>query len=137
MKTGFPFTSSVQQGADLGERMVRAMENSFQKGFDRVVIIGGDCFEMTPAIIHEAFQRLHVCDCVIGPATDGGYYLIGLRRSIPDIFQSVPWGTSAVLNRTIQALHATPYSHCLLDRLSDVDTMEDVLDYEALRELVK
>ena len=130
---GFYFKSHVQKGADLGERMSNAFMESFNKGYDKVVLIGSDCFELTPEVICEAFDKLQKTDCVIGPANDGGYYLIGLSKEISELFSGIIWGSSGVLNQTIHILDNKMISYSLLSALNDVDTIEDVLKYSKLR----
>ncbi|MGL5059361.1 MAG: TIGR04282 family arsenosugar biosynthesis glycosyltransferase, partial [Microcoleus sp.] len=85
---------------DLGTRMLAAFESSFNSGVEKVVIIGTDCPSLTTEILTEAFDELSKNDLVLGPAKDGGYYLIGLRRSHPELFQGIKWGTDEVFVKT-------------------------------------
>ncbi|MDH5612325.1 MAG: TIGR04282 family arsenosugar biosynthesis glycosyltransferase, partial [Gammaproteobacteria bacterium] len=89
----------TQQGADLGERMSLAIKQSLQT-FKRVVLIGTDAPSLTVAQIEIAINKLEANDVVIAPAEDGGYVLIGMSRHCEDVFQSVPWGSDAVLETT-------------------------------------
>ncbi len=78
----------MQGDGDLGDRMSQAFQSSFDKGTDAVVIIGTDCPELTAPLLEKAFQELHLHDLVLA-AVDGGYYLIGLRRPVPQLFQAI------------------------------------------------
>ncbi len=117
----------VRQGkGDLGRRMDRAFTDSFGEGMRRVVLIGTDCPGIRPDHLARAFQVLERKDVVLGPAGDGGYYLIGLRQSAHELFEGVPWGTGEVLERTLYAAAARGSKVELLDRLDDVDRPEDI-----------
>ena len=96
--------SYVPQGeGDLGLRLERAFDEAFNQGDERVVLIGSDCPALTGRIVDEALAGLNEKDLVLGPAQDGGYYLIGLRQPAPGLFQTMPWGTDQVLTETRQA----------------------------------
>lgn len=116
----------LQVGDNLGQRMASAFHASFQDGDDRVVIIGTDCPELTPEVPMAAFQHLHHHDIVLGPATDGGYYLIGLRRAVPELFTGIHWGTSEVLAATLAIAARHSLAIALLPTLSDIDRPEDL-----------
>ncbi len=121
----------VPQGqGDLGRRMGLAFAESFEQGMRRVVIVGTDCPGIRPAHLARAFHALRRRDVVIGPARDGGYYLIGLRRPAPDLFDGIPWGTGEVLQRTLEAAAASSRRVALLDPLEDVDRPEDIRVWE-------
>lgn len=114
----------AEQGdGDLGERMARAFQEHFDAGAERVVIIGCDCPSNHWKNILKSFQTLESSDCVIGPASDGGYYLIGLTRPMPELFQGLEWGTKNVLAQTLAATSCKP---TLLPELDDVDLPEDI-----------
>lgn len=121
--------SCLQHGGELGEKMQSAFEETFAKGYKQVVIIGTDCPEITTDIINKAFKKLNDFDVVLGPAKDGGYYLLGLKNIIPDLFKNIPWSTSKVLEITIGHLVQQQFSHTTLDTLSDIDTAQDWEDY--------
>jgi len=125
----FHFTYHVQQGADIGERMGNAMESSFAEGAEKVVLVGGDCPGVYPALFDRAFQLLATHDLVLGPAFDGGYYLIGLRRPSPKLFEGIAWSTETVLSQTLHKASALGLRYTLVDRLHDVDTVEDLQHY--------
>ncbi len=118
------FQKYVQQGTDLGERI----EHAFTKAFathNKVVIIGSDCASLTPAIVASAFEQLDHSPFVVGPALDGGYYLLGMTQFTPSLFQNMPWSTAAVLPTTLQRIEALNASYTLLPTLSDIDFEED------------
>ena len=117
---------ALQIGLDLGERMDNAFNTGFDRGCDRIVLVGSDCPELTADILKEAFQALDHHPVVLGPAIDGGYYLVGLKQRLSNIFQGIPWGTGNVLEETRKALSSIGVSYALLERLSDVDTPEDL-----------
>lgn len=116
-----------EQGeGDLGERMRRAFETGFREGASAVVVIGADCPELTPALLNEAFGQLCLNPVVLGPATDGGYYLLGLRELVPQLFSRITWGTDTVLASSLAVLERANLAPYLLPRLSDIDRPEDL-----------
>ncbi len=124
------FSYYEQSGPDLGSRMSVAFEATFSKGYEHVALIGTDCPELDEFVIHEAFDVLNDADVCIGPARDGGYYLIALRAPAPGLFEEVPWGSSEVLESTVRAADALGLSAEGLPLLWDVDRPEDLIDYE-------
>lgn len=116
----------AQTGNDLGERMYDAFKQSFSNRYFRVVLIGSDCYTITPEIIQQAFRALREKDVVIGPAEDGGYYLIGMRRLIPKFFRDKAWSTSDVFLDTLLDVKEEGYSYEILPTLSDIDREEDL-----------
>ena len=120
------FIARLQKGNDLGERMLHAIESGFESGFHHVVLIGTDCYELNPAILDDAFSRLEQADAVIGPASDGGFYLIGMKRVIPELFLDRKWSNPVVLKETITILKQLDTSYELLEELSDIDTFDDL-----------
>jgi len=123
---GYAFKS--QHGADLGERMARSITDAFAQGFDRAIVIGSDIPDLPLAFIQESFAALETYDSVIGPAFDGGYYLIGFKQEsfLPEAFQGIEWGTDTVLTRTLNILGANQRTAYLLPPLRDIDTLEDL-----------
>jgi len=114
----------AEQGeGDLGDRMARAFEEHFEAGAERVVIVGCDCPSNGWKNIQKSFQGLEELDCVIGPASDGGYYLIGLIRPMPELFENIDWGTKRVLEQTLAAASEKPF---FLPELDDVDLPDDI-----------
>jgi uncharacterized protein len=119
------WTSAPQGAGDLGERMGRAFADAFARGERRVVLIGSDCPEVTAGDIVEAWSRLEEADVVLGPATDGGYWLIGLRGPQPMLFDQMPWSTAAVLAETLRRAEVAGLTVSRLRTLTDVDTEAD------------
>jgi rSAM/selenodomain-associated transferase 1 len=117
--------SFVQDGQDLGERMAHAFARSFESGMDKVVLIGTDCPTLQSHHLHEAFEALTHSDLVVGPATDGGYYLIGMKRRADYLFEGITWSTSQVLSETLNVASQNGLTTTLLQELNDIDTQED------------
>ncbi len=120
-----------QQGGDLGERMKTAFQKVFSEGVERALLIGSDVPGLGPEIVEEAFQVLDDCDVVIGPARDGGYYMIGFTASSfkPEVFDKIPWSTNAVYAATCRIMKAAELRiHCL-PLLRDIDTLQDLKEY--------
>ena len=115
-----------QPTGHLGARMAHAFDTAFDAGHTHVVLIGSDCLSLTPKHIAQAFEALQSHDCVIGPALDGGYYLLGLRHLMPSLFTHTQWGTDQVCQRTIQCLHTAKASHHVLEPLSDLDHPDQI-----------
>ncbi len=122
-----------QGDGDLGERMVLSIETALQAGHDRVIIIGTDCPGLNPEILQLAFQQLRDRDLMLGPAIDGGYYLIGMQRFIPELFVGISWGTSAVRQQTIEIATKLGLSLGDLPLLADIDRPEDLPIWEQLQ----
>ena len=125
---GYAFKS--QHGADLGERMARSTSDAFAQGFDRAIVIGSDIPDLPGAFIKESFDALETYDSVIGPAFDGGYYLIGFKQEsfLPEAFDGIEWGTDMVLTQTLGILGDHQRTAYLLPPLRDMDTVEDLRD---------
>lgn len=124
--SNFYFEKKLQQGDDLGERMSRAFHLGFKEGFEKILIIGSDCLAITAGIIEDGFNQLDVHDVVVGPSEDGGYYLIGSKQFIPELFQSIPWSTERVYPETIRAVEEQNLQYGVLPTLNDIDTEEDL-----------
>lgn len=118
-----------QSQGDLGQKMQQAVLRSFSQGASRVILIGTDCPDLTGAILATAFQFLENVDIVIGPAQDGGYYLLGLRYPIPELFEHIDWGTERVLAQTQANITQKHYKTYYLPVLSDIDRPEDWLTW--------
>ncbi len=120
-----------QRGADLGERMKNAFVDCFSVGFKSAVLIGSDFPDLPLKIIEDAFALLDSPgDAVIGPAADGGYYLIGLKTEtfLPDIFSNLPWSTTAVFSETLKILQACGQRTEILPEWHDVDARDDLIN---------
>jgi hypothetical protein len=115
-----------QSEGDIGDRMASAFQASFAAGMTAGVLIGSDCPDLNVSLMAEAFQLLRQHDLVLGPALDGGYYLIGLRRLIPELFTGIPWSTAEVLQQTITIAKRLGLAVAKLPLLSDVDRPEDL-----------
>ena len=117
-----------QAEADLGGRMRAAFEAAFAEGHRRVVIIGSDLPGLTAELLRAGFAGLDRHPVVLGPANDGGYYLLGLRRMIPEILHGIPWSTGEVFERTIERLRVLGITPARLPALGDVDVAADLPD---------
>lgn len=115
-----------QPAGDLGERLVQALHTAFAAGAKATVIIGSDCPELTAEILAKAFDALEQADLVLGPATDGGYYLMGLRAFVPELFESIAWSTERVLAQTLEIANRLGLSIACLPTLTDIDRPEDL-----------
>jgi rSAM/selenodomain-associated transferase 1 len=114
-----------QGSGDLGARLNRAFSEAFQRGCKRVVIIGSDCGDVEAADIRAAWASLRDHDLIIGPASDGGYWLIGLRREQPLLFENIAWSSREVLGQTLARAQSASLRTRLLRELADVDTEEE------------
>lgn len=129
------YSKYLQQGDDLGERMMNAFEYLFNKGYRQVAIIGSDCFNLNIEIIEQAFHNLKETDFTIGPSEDGGYYLLGMNTFFPKIFLNKKWSTDAVFFDSVNDIQSAGYTYKSLPTLSDVDTAEDYKKYSDLLDL--
>jgi len=123
---GPDFTTLAQPDADLGGRLIAGFDHAFAAGATRVIAIGSDCVEITPALLGEALDALRDHDAVVGPATDGGYWVIGLARPCPDVFTDVPFSREVTLAVTLDRMAEAGLSVQSLPVLSDVDRPEDL-----------
>ena len=124
-----------QEGIDLGERMANAISTEFEKGFNQIIIIGTDMWDLNQENIKKAFKDLNNSDIVIGPASDGGYYLLGIKKMIPDIFQNKKWGSQTVLKETLKDLKN--YKVSFLKEKNDIDLLEDLKKHPNLLNKLK
>jgi uncharacterized protein len=115
-----------QVGEDLGSRMRNAMAEARGLGFDPVVIVGTDCPTLPAEYVQEAFKRFKKSPLVLGPSTDGGYYLVGCSGAVPPIFDGVAWGTKSVLAQTLRRIAEKNLDATLLPFWYDVDTFQDL-----------
>lgn len=125
------FNKKMQQGDDLGERMENAFSELFELGYEKVIIIGSDLLDLTSYDVTEAFELLNDSETVIGPAKDGGYYLLGMKNLNTEVFKNKDWGTSSVLKATLENLQNSDIH--LLKELNDIDTFEDMQHYSELK----
>ncbi|MHA7942944.1 TIGR04282 family arsenosugar biosynthesis glycosyltransferase [Formosa sp. 3Alg 14/1] len=128
------FRKKLQQGNDLGERMKHAFSDLFQNNYQKVIIIGSDILDLNAEIIEDAFSQLEYHDTVIGPAKDGGYYLLGMKTLHANLFENKSWGTETVLQDSLKNLENK--SVYLLEELNDIDTFEDIKDYPQFKKFI-
>jgi rSAM/selenodomain-associated transferase 1 len=124
---------ATNRACDLGERLARAFDDLLVAPGDRAVILGADCPALDSDTLREAFAALAKHDAVLGPARDGGYYLIGLRRRSPDLFRDIEWSTARVLDQTVARAAQAGVTVQRLAALDDLDTPEDLLRWIACR----
>jgi len=129
------YSKKLQTGTDLGERMMNAFKEGFQAGFKNIIIIGSDMYHLNQSDLEEAFSKLEHHKYVIGPAEDGGYYLLGMKSLKTALFQNKEWGTNTVLAATLSDIKED--SFVLLNEKNDVDYYEDIKDIEAFAPFLK
>jgi rSAM/selenodomain-associated transferase 1 len=121
------FTCFAQRGRSLGERMSHAFEHLFASGFENIILIGSDLPTLPVKFFHQGYAELEKsADVVLGPSADGGYYLIGMKRMLPAIFENVAWSSADVLSQTIHKLDNLGLRHELLSEWYDIDTAKDL-----------
>ncbi len=126
------YKQSIQIGTDLGERMRNAFIAAKDEGYEKVLLIGSDCYELTQTEIEKGFRILNHSDFVFGPAKDGGYYLIGTRTTFTKVFDNKTWSTSTVLYEALRDVEGADLSHGELATLADVDYEEDLGELKKL-----
>ena len=127
-----------QSDGDIGKRMSSALSDAFDGGVERCVVVGTDVPGITTNIITDAFEKLDENDLVLGPAKDGGYYLVGLRKkavgeAVPYIFEKVPWSTEVVLETTLEKARNKSLETAVLGELSDVDEPDELEEWERVK----
>ena len=122
----------VQRGRDVGERMEHALEEMFALGAEKAIVVGADIPGLHREIIDNAFQNLDHADMVIGPAMDGGYYLIGMKSPHPEIFWNIAWGTGEVFRKTVAKIEKKGLRYRAVETLFDVDGLGDFLKAEEM-----
>ena len=125
------WNAAAQGQGDLGQRLQKAFKDAFSMGAARVVIIGSDCPEVNEQDIQSAWTALDDHDLVLGPAEDGGYWLIGLSAEQPALFENISWSTGAVFEQTVARANAAKLSTRLLRKLRDIDTIDDWKHFKA------
>ena len=126
-----PIFYHAQMGEDLGKRMQGAFEDGFKNKIEKMIIIGTDCPDLSPHLIEETFWALNSQDVVLGPARDGGYYLIGLSQSFPMLFNHIDWGSDRVLAQTKKIIEQEKLSVYDLPVLTDVDRPDDLYIWQS------
>lgn len=129
------FDKKVQKGGSLGERMANAFLEGFEAGFEKICIIGSDMHDLEQDDLEEAFSSLNQQDFVIGPASDGGYYLLGMKSFSPDLFKNKDWGSETVLKNTLIDLKNEKVH--VLETRNDIDRYEDIKDVPAFQSFLK
>nr|WP_244156228.1 TIGR04282 family arsenosugar biosynthesis glycosyltransferase [Maribacter ulvicola] len=129
------FDKKVQIGDNLGIRMANAFQGGFQNGFQKIIIIGSDMLDLSQEDLENAFKALEKTDFVVGPAEDGGYYLLGMKKFTPALFKNKTWGTETVLKDTLADLKNK--STALLETKNDIDYYEDIKDNNAFKPFLK
>lgn len=119
------FQLQLQQGENLGVRMKKAFQQAFKNEYQKAVIIGSDCAELTSDILEHAFRELDKCDLAVGPSEDGGYYLLGMKRFHGELFKDISWSTDKVLQQTMERAEDLDLNFSLLPELNDVDNEAD------------
>jgi rSAM/selenodomain-associated transferase 1 len=115
-----------QSGGDLGRKMHIAIDKVLGEGYLKAVLVGVDIPGLSAEIIRRAFNLLEECDAVFGPASDGGYYLVGLKAPAEDIFTGIEWSTEATLKQTLAKAESAGLKVSFTDTLSDIDRPEDL-----------
>lgn len=123
------FDKKLQQGTDLGDRMAHAFLDGFQHDFEKIIVIGSDMYDLSQDDLEHAFKALDENDFVVGPAIDGGYYLLGMKHFKPEVFKNKDWGSPTVLQDTLADLKGERLA--LLTAKNDVDHYEDIKDNPA------
>ncbi|WP_244178472.1 TIGR04282 family arsenosugar biosynthesis glycosyltransferase [Maribacter litoralis] len=129
------FAKKLQSGDDLGARMANAFQEGFQNEYQKIIIIGSDMLDLSQEDLEAAFKALEKNDFVIGPAEDGGYYLLGMKKFMPELFKNKSWGTETVLKDTLADLENK--TTALLETKNDVDYYEDIKDIDAFAPFLK
>ncbi|MEO6488536.1 MAG: TIGR04282 family arsenosugar biosynthesis glycosyltransferase [Ferruginibacter sp.] len=124
------YYKEIQQGNNLGQKMENALASTFQKGYDEIVIIGTDCPGVNAGIIMNSFSFLQSHDVAIGPAEDGGYYLLGMKEMHRNLFEGIQWSTKTVFSTTISKCVALQLSYSVLPLLKDIDEEKDLEEFK-------
>ncbi|TXD48051.1 TIGR04282 family arsenosugar biosynthesis glycosyltransferase [Polaribacter sp. IC073] len=128
------FQKHQQVGQDLGIRMLHAFKNGFEAGYEKVLIIGSDLYDLSSETVDNAFAALDTNDVVLGPAEDGGYYLLGMNSLHTAVFYNKEWGTETVRAATLADLQDKKV--LLLPELNDVDVFEDIEHHPAFQQFI-
>ena len=129
------YKRKLQKGVGLGERMAQAFREGFLQGYEQIILMGSDLPDLSPVDLQQAFSALDANDHVLGPALDGGYYLIGMKSLNSELFRQITWGSSTVLRQTIEKIKNKPLS--LLEKRRDLDTYEDLLGFPQFQQYHK
>ncbi len=128
------YQKRLQEGDNLGLKMQNSFVDAFKNGYKKVVIVGSDLYDLKAKHIQDAFKELDQIDVVIGPAHDGGYYLLGMKKLHSEVFSNKNWGTDTVLRDTLQDLkHINVH---LLEELNDIDVYEDIKNISEFKQFL-
>ncbi len=127
---GLGFSFYLQSNGNLGEKMKNAFSKVFTKGSNKTIIIGSDLPDISKSLISKAFKDLDNNDIIIGPSKDGGYYLLGMNKFYPELFDNISWSTELVLKQTIAKVRSLSLKFTLLKELNDIDTIEDIVEWQ-------
>ena len=129
------YNKTVQKGEDLGERMKNAFQKGFSAGYTNIIIIGSDLYDLHPEDLENAFDALQTSEYVIGPAVDGGYYLLGMKSLNSAVFEHKAWSTKTVFQDTLKDLNEKKTT--ILETRNDIDYVEDLRDHPAFHKYIK
>jgi len=129
------FNKKVQSGRDLGEKMKNAFQETFNSGYRRVIIVGSDLLDLSRDDLEQAFLELKKNDVVIGPAEDGGYYLLGMKSLNSEVFKNKAWSTSSVLSDTLKDLEGKKIK--ILETRNDIDEIQDLEKDSILKNIIE
>ena len=129
MWQGAGYLQALQHGDDLGAKMYNAFDSAFHNAYKEVILIGSDCMALDEKLLLQGFDQLHKNPAILGPASDGGFYLIGLKNAAPDFFLNKTWSHSKVSEEMKNSLKTHGIKPYLLPELSDIDVEQDWLNY--------
>lgn len=129
------FSKKLQRGGNLGEKMENAFQDAFNSDYKRVIIIGSDLLDLSQNDLETAFLELKKNDVVIGPAKDGGYYLLGMKSLNSDVFKNKAWSTSSVLSETLKDLENKKIK--ILETRNDIDEIKDIEEDSILKKFIE
>lgn len=129
------YHKKLQKGKDLGERMYNAFKEGFEAGFENIIVIGSDMYHLDQHDLENAFSKFNNHEYVVGPAEDGGYYLLGMKALKETLFLNKEWGTDSVLTDTLKDIKSEEVA--LLDEKNDIDHYEDIKDIKAFEPFLK
>ena len=128
---GAEFSFELQEGNDLGEKMYHAFKKVIDRGSAKTIIVGTDIPDISSEVIQKAIGALNNSDVVIGPANDGGYYLLGMKKLYRSFFTGIEWSKHTVLKKTLEKINSLNLSYSMLPELIDIDSEEDLKNWFA------
>ena len=130
------YQKNLQINGDIGQKMHHAFQEVFKQDYKEVILIGSDCLDLQTETIEHAFNHLKTNNTVIGPSLDGGYYLIGFKKDVANVFENKTWSTSSVYEDTINDFNTKKLSFKKLPYLSDIDEVENVIPHQSLHQFL-